>query len=456
MTADDALKFIDCLLEKEKLNNLQEIIFRQSWEQKTYTQIAASCGYSNEYIRDQGAKLWYMLSQLLGETINKQNFKAVLERHLRSQKQLLQVQTRLTKCNLGWKQVMDVSSFYGRSQELTTLTQWIVDDHCRLVGILGIGGIGKTALAIKLAQNIKSEFDYLIWLSLEHKPTIEQLLTDILQVFSQHQQAEDNLLQDNIDQISQLTEYFYRHRCLLILDKVENILQPGVICGHYAAEFKQYSELFQRLGETSHQSCLVLISREKPREFIFLEGENLPVRSLQIKEIQSPEVQKITRLKSNFMGSDQDWQVLIDNYGGNPLILKFIASTIQDLFAGEINQFLNQKTLLFNDIDDLLREHFCRLSQLEKQIIYTIATENKPITLSKLSQDLLNDISPRESIEGIESLQRRSLIQRNKTSFSLQPFIQAYVVNQLAENKTNDKSSGKSTATAPSQRAASK
>ena len=269
MTADDALKFIDCLLEEEKLSNLQEIIFRQSWEQKTYTQIAASCGYSNEYIRDQGAKLWDMLSKPLAETINKQNFKAVLGRHFRKQQQLLQVQTRLTKCNLGWKQVMDVSSFYGRSQELTTLNQWIVDDHCRLVGILGIGGIGKTALAVKLAQNIKSEFDYLIWLSLEHKLTIEQLLTDTLQVFSQHQQPEDNLLQDNTDQISQLTEYFYRHRCLLILDKVENILQPGVICGHYAAEFKQYSELFQRLGETSHQSCLVLISREKPREFIF-------------------------------------------------------------------------------------------------------------------------------------------------------------------------------------------
>ena len=438
MTADDALKFIDCLLEEEKLNNLQEIIFLQSWEQKTYTQIAVSCGYSNEYIRDQGAKLWYMLSKPLAETIHKQNFKAVLGRHFRKQEQLLQVKTKSTKCNLGWKQVMDVSLFYGRSQELTTLTQWIVNDHCRLVGILGIGGIGKTALAIKLAQNIKSEFDYLIWLSLEHKPTIEQLLTDILQVFSQHQPLEDNLLQDNTDQISQLTEYFYRHRCLLILDKVERILQAGVICGHYAAEFKQYSELFQRLAETSHQSCLVLISREKPREFIFLEGENLPVRSLQIKEIQCPEVQKITRLKSNFLGSDQDWQVLIDNYGGNPLILKFIASTIQDLFAGDINQFLNQKTLLFNDIDDLLKEHFCRLSQLEKQIIYTIATEDKPITLSKLSQDLLNDISPRESIEGIESLQRRSLIQRHKTSFSLQPFIQAYVVNQLAEKQATE------------------
>ena len=437
MITDEALEFIDCLLERDKLNNLQEIIFRQSWEQKTYVQIAASCGYSNEYIRDQGAKLWCLLSKLLGKTINKQNFKAVLQRHFQQQ-QLLQAPAKLTKCNLDWRQAMDVSLFYGRSQELTTLAQWIVTDNCRLVGILGMVGIGKTALAVKLVQKIKLEFDYLIWLSLEHKPTIEQLLTDILQVLPQHQEINKILSQNNIDKIHQLTEYFCRYRCLLILDKVENILQVGVICGHYAPQFKQYSELIQRLGETSHQSCLVLISREKPREFIFLEGEKLPVRSLQVKGIQSEELRKITRLKSDFFGSNQDWQILIDNYGGNPLILKFIAAIIQDLFSGDINQFLSQKTLLFNDIDDILKEQFCRLSQLEKQIIQTIATNNDAITFSKLSQYLLKDISLRESIEGIESLQRRSLLQKHKTSFSLQPFIQAYVINQLAEKESTE------------------
>jgi hypothetical protein len=38
---------------------------------------------------------------------------------------------------------MFLSSFYGRTQELDTLTQWIVQDQCRLVAILGMGGIRK-------------------------------------------------------------------------------------------------------------------------------------------------------------------------------------------------------------------------------------------------------------------------------------------------------------------------
>src|SRR5215469_15658173 len=40
--------------------------------------------------------------------------------------------------------------FHGRQTELATLKQWVMNPKCYLVMILGIGGIGKTALAAAL------------------------------------------------------------------------------------------------------------------------------------------------------------------------------------------------------------------------------------------------------------------------------------------------------------------
>src|SRR5690242_8540875 len=42
-----------------------------------------------------------------------------------------------------WEEAPQVINFYGRERELVELKHWILVDRCRLILILGLGGIGK-------------------------------------------------------------------------------------------------------------------------------------------------------------------------------------------------------------------------------------------------------------------------------------------------------------------------
>ena len=83
MTTEDALAIIDQVLPYEPLTNLQEIIFCQVWQDKTYAEIAETYSYEHSYIRDVGFKLWQRLSLALGQKVSKSNVRAVLSRYAR-------------------------------------------------------------------------------------------------------------------------------------------------------------------------------------------------------------------------------------------------------------------------------------------------------------------------------------------------------------------------------------
>lgn len=197
MTTEEALVVLNTVIKPGYLNRVQELVFRQAWEGKTYSEIADNAGYDSEYIKYVGFQLWRLVSQKLGEKVTKSNVRSVLRRWISQsvfeavlgQKHCEVDATKtlfsptLVSSHQDWGEAMDVSIFYGRIEELDTLKQWIVTDRCRLVTLLGMGGIGKTALAIKLVAQIQDEFDYLIWRSLRNAPPVQQILIELLNFF---------------------------------------------------------------------------------------------------------------------------------------------------------------------------------------------------------------------------------------------------------------------------------
>ena len=599
MTIEEVLVLVDTILKPRYLNQVQELVLRQSWEGRTYSEIAANHGYDAEYIKNVGFGLWQSLSERLGEKVSKSNFRSIVrrcssqlangssipavifsenssvieveddevsvelnitlldelqqmelpsevsepnfattfinEKEIETDELCLRTSTSVSKEEMekpksdfsaifteqmtansdnftvttlwenqvngenstrkseieqwifanekewekrrlgereiklkqgepterengltflpnyhpesiysqlpignyppkliinrrqDWEKEIDVSIFYGRSEEINILKQWLQLERCRLVALFGMGGIGKTSLSMKLAQTLADEFECLIWRSLWQAPSVTQLIGSWIQ-FINPQHGED--LPTDLDScISQLIEYLQQYRCLLVIDDVEVILRRGARAGYYREGYENYQVLFKRLGSELHDSTILLTSREQPKELASLKGKK--VRSLQLDGLSELAALEFFKEKGYLKGQEAECKQVIQLYQGNPLALKIISSTIQDLFDHNVAEFLAQGTAIFGDIRDLLDEQFERLSDLEKEIMYWLAVENHAISLAELRQNLSLPVLSSELLEALDSLKRRSLIENISGSFMQKPVIMEYMKNRL-------------------------
>ena len=54
MTVDEAITIAETALNYDRLNKVQELVFRQSWEGRSYGEIAKTTEYQYDYIKLTG------------------------------------------------------------------------------------------------------------------------------------------------------------------------------------------------------------------------------------------------------------------------------------------------------------------------------------------------------------------------------------------------------------------
>jgi len=444
----------------EYLTEIQEAILTGVWEGKKYRQISEEFYCSESEVKKEAAKLWEKLGEELGKDLKKSNFRYKLEKkhqvsevsqcgncvfqeidiniygqliqtikdpQTRSQypPETPQTQNQSTLINLI--EAPELTTFYNRTSELSTLKQWILEDHTRLITIYGLSGMGKSAIALKLIEEINTQFDYIIWKSLNNLPTLSTLQTELKDFFSPSQPTP----------LSTVIDYFRKFRCLVILDDVQDIFKTGELAGQYLTEYKDYGTFFKQIARTPHHSCIILISWEKPREIATLEAENRPIRTLYLKGL-GEEATEILREKG--LTDEQQWLDLITRYQGHPVWLNLIASTILELFNGRVSQFLEDKNDIFiGELSPILESKLERLSDLEKQVISRLAHQQQPIDISQQLAD--REFSKTDLLQAIQSLVRRGLVEKisegERSLFELNPVFQQYIPNSIPSSNSN-------------------
>ena len=450
------------------------ILTRQGWDKLQTAKVQAefeekaSNRFTLEELSERTQLALNTISKVLGrsETVDRYSLQTVFQSfglelnrsdYSRPNSPLKGLDTRQKHPSQDWGEAMDVSLFCGRETELTTLRQWVLEEHCRMIAVLGMGGIGKSTLAVKLASQVEQEFEIVVWRSLHNAPSLEELVDSILP-FLLHTQGEASLLPGSLDRkIAKLMDCLRSSRCLLILDNMETILASGDHSGRCRAGYESYHQLLQYIGAIPHQSCVILTSREKHREIALLEGKTLPVRSLHLGALKPTEGRELFEQKGQFIASEIEWNALIEHYSGNPLALKLVATATQELFNGriaEVLKYVEQGLLVFDDIHDVLDHQFERLSPVEQEVMLWLAIHQEPVSLDELKESLVSTGSKQELPGALNSLLRRSLIEKveptlvelttsalieeNITHFSLQPIVMKYVLARLIRQVRNE------------------
>jgi transcriptional regulator with XRE-family HTH domain len=351
-------------------------------------------------------------------------------------KALLEVlPSRLPHRHQDWGTAPDVAVCYGRVTELTQLQQWVLTEHCRLVAILGMGGMGKSTLAIKLGRHLQTDFAAVVWRSLHLAPTLDEILDSILPGLLAAQNRHITPAHHQSEKLQQLLACLRSSRCLLILDNVETLLSSGQRVGQWRDGYADYGQLFTLLGEATHQSCTLITSREQPSLVSRVESPTAPVRSLRLSGLALAASQQLFQDKGPFTGTAAAWQCLMTHYGGNPWMLKTVAAVVRDLFNGQIAAVLPpiepaerlSARILVEDIRSLLESQFNRLSQAEQAVLAGLA--HQPCSWATL----IKQYQP----AAIAALWQRSLLAPASPTFGLPPIVLAYLAERCHPSATS-------------------
>jgi predicted ATPase/transcriptional regulator with XRE-family HTH domain len=305
----------------------------------------------------------------------------------------------------------------GRESELSALHQMLGDPQCRLITLVGPGGIGKTRLAIEAAlEQNKDHGPYAVFVSLASLSSaslIAQAIADALEL----------KLQGSEEPKAQLIRYLREKKTLLVLDNFEHLLD-GV-------------ELLAEIIQFTLKVKILCTSREQ----LNVQGEWVfDVRGLDLPEGQVLFADCAHRVQTDFVLQD-DYRLTIAHIcrlvEGMPLAIELAATWIRILSLSEIEQEIQRDLdFLSTEMRDLPKGHrsmravfdhsWGLLAKEEQQVLSRLSVFRSGFALEAAKQ------VAGASLATLSSLVSKSLVQRtNVGRYSLHELLRQYTSAHL-------------------------
>ncbi len=349
--------------------------------------------------------------------------------------------------------------FQNRCKELRELKLQLLNQELRLLLVCGRPGVGKTALITKFIHDLKNDdfyldepktisIDSIVYITLRQSEDrspdkIVDLLAKTLTPMASRE------LQDKWKGESTLNtklEFLFRdtlahHRCLIVLDNLENILDAE---NQIHKDYDDLKQFIEKCIELDHSAQLVITSR---RTMVFrtdLEG-CIGKRRVELSlDDGLPEPDAIKLLRK----LDTDGSLGIQNSDYEPLVkavkqcyniprtLEILVGTIRQRRTWTLSKlFDNPETLSLLSANPA-RELHESLSSEEKLVVQALSVYDRPVP-----SDAVHHILPRHPVDDIiDALIKNYVITcdyRNK-HVSLHPLDRSYAYRLIPDAETNN------------------
>ncbi|MEM7760791.1 MAG: tetratricopeptide repeat protein [Cyanobacteria bacterium P01_A01_bin.40] len=334
-----------------------------------------------------------------------------------------------------------LDNWVERKEEIETIKEWLNNPQVTTIGITqantlgiqGLGGVGKSALAAYLYHSL--DFEAKFWADVSLKP-------DFIVFAEQAVKALGGKVSYPIDAtqlIHNLLGLLSQRRCLLVIDNLETLLN-----NNRKWQDENYQQFFSCWQQQGTNSTLLITTQDKPESFQGLQQWYL-LGGMKIAE----GVSLLNKLA--IQGTTKELEAFVEYVNGHPLTIKLVAGYLNEYCDRKLSQVkilgLEQFELAYQEAEGLhrskqdarlswiIQQHLARLN-LEQQVFLTnlsvyrlpfnwegasymwTEAEEKPFIIQKKLQEFCN---------------RSLLVKTEDNKFQFESLVQKFILQQTQD-----------------------